>query len=640
MITPLTSDLPVSLTTDNIAAVPNSDAISNFLEEQKDEVFNFSKARIFLKKLIDDWTDEVKLTDERRKTRDVDINVQALRDSGKLDEDETIIPDRVIDNNITREQPPYINYLKNSRRLSIFTCISNPDINSQRLELEFTQGMSYIGWELPHYKCLDGAQTHGWDSIEVVYDEDKPLHVGLEQVGHDQLFFPRSSLNLQNAPYVLRAYDVTLLQLKKFTDSYGFDKAQVGIIIDSIKNTQRKVETVQIFKRLCKYDGQVYVDWFSIEKGCSDWLKSPAPLFLGISTQVQTLDMATGQPKMVPQDTPIRQYPIYLLPYRETEKPKLIDHKGRVFYDENKQEAQTAVLSAFVNGLTRASNVYASYDTDDGSGGSLQEIENINLTGGRILNKPIRFFHPDYPDPMVLKALQYFDVANDVEMNKPNFAAMNREDSRKTAKEITAAQQEQQLLSSTQLTLFSTHIRAIYNLVWLIVQSQAMQSKIKFLLIKKQKPQINPVLSTPMSGPDGQPMMEDYFENDFETIKQMYDIRAAGDVDVIQKQEKVAQMKQDFPVIANTVLKDDFLAELIRLEYPDTGEKWALKLEQQGGAFEQMKSLVAQLSTYLTGAIQDAPDVLKHLQPNEQAMLTQALQQAQSITQTIAQPTK
>lgn len=638
MITEFTSDAPVSAQTSNVAAIPNEDAISNYLEEQKTEIFEFLKARIFLKKLIDDWSEEVKLTDERRNTRDVNIDTRALRDAGKLDEDETIIPDRVIDNNIIKEQPPYINYLKNSRRLSIFDCRSNPDINTQRLELEFTKGMSYIGWELPHYKCLDGAQTHGWDSIEVVYDEDKPLHVGLEQVGHDQLFFPRSSLNLQNAPCILRSYDVTINQLKRFVDKFGFDKGQVGIILDAIKNTQKKIETVQIFKQLCKYEGQVFVSWFSIEKGCSDWLKSPAPLFLGISTKTQKPNPLTGQNEEVAQDSPITQYPIYLLPYRETEKPKLIDHKGRVFYDENKQEAQTAVLSAFVNGLTRASNVYASYGTDDGSGGSLQEVENINLSGGRILNKPINFFHPDYPDPMVLKALQYFDVANDAEMNKPSFAVMNREDSRKTAKEIGAAQQEQQLLSSIQLTLFSTHIRAIYNLVWMIVQSQAMQGKIQFLLTQKQRPQMNPVLGTPMTGQDRQPVMETYYENDLNTINQIYDIRAAGDVDVIQKNEKVQQIKQDWPVLSQTVLKDAVLAELIRLEYPDTGERWATILEQQTPVLEQLKTLVGELSLYLNGAIQDAPQVMDSLQPTEKAQIQQALMQAQQITQQIQQP--
>lgn len=635
----LAGDAPV-----NVEKPAQSD-MEKILADEAEEFFDFTKQQHKLRRLVDDWSSEIKRTEERRLTRDVEVNVNDLRASGRLDEDETLIPDRVIDTNIRREQPPYVNYLKNSRRIAIFECLSNPDTNTQRLELEFTRGMTYIGWEVPHFKTLDGTQTHGWDIVEVVYDITKPLHVGLEQVGHDRLLFPRSAIDIQTAPKVIRRYDVSLLTLKSFVRDFGFDGDQVSKIINKIKDTQKEVETVEIYKEFCKYDGKVYVAWFSLSDGVSDWLKKPVPLFLGIRHKekkqimesVTIYDPNTMIPSVqqVPReieewvDTPITQYPIFVQVYQETEKPKVTDHKGRVFLDENKQEAQTAIISGYVNGLTRASSVYASRGTDDGSGDSLREEQDIRLVGGRILDKPVNFFHPDYPDPSTIKAMQYLDTANDQEVGQPNFTAINRQDSRKTAKEITAAQSEQALLNSVQLTLFSAHIRAIYNFVWLIVQSLALQDEISFLLVEQTIPVMNPIDQSPLA--DGS--TQKIWVNDYTTISQIYDIRAAGDVDVIQKQEKVMQMKQDWPIISQTPLALPFLAEMMRLQYPDTGEKWAQALLQQTPQIDAMRNMLKALGDIIMGVMQDNPEIANNLPPEQAVGLQQIMQQVASITQ-------
>jgi hypothetical protein len=626
------------------SAIP--DDFKSYLDEQKEQLVDFSRAKVFLKRIVNDWDSEVKQTDIRRSIRDIDVDNESLRKAGKLDEDESLIPDRVIDTNIQREIPPFINYLKNSRRLAIFTCISNPDItDSQRLELEFTRGMTYPNWETPFYKEIDGAATHGWDAMEVVYDTSKPLNVGVEQIGHDKLFFPKSCLDIQDAARIIRAYDVTIEQLKKFVESFSFSREQVGKIIATRSRKNDEPETVRIYKKLCKCDGSVWVGWFSLDHGCDDWLKAPIPLVLGIKekqiTQVQVPttvmgplgpeQVMTSQPQESWVDVPVKQYPIFILPYRETEKPRVVDHYGRVFLDKYKQEAMTSILSSFVTGLYRATQVYASRSQDDGTGSSLGEENNVSLVGNRILNKPITFFHSDYPDPMVLKALQYFDVANAAETNQVSFATNNRQDSRKTATEIESSQQQQALLNSVQLTLFSTHIRSIYSLAWMIVQSQAMQSVIKFLLIKIQVPQINPMTKDPVIGLDGQPVMQDQWVNDEEIIKQVYDVRAAGDVDVIQRSEKIQQMKQDWPVISETVLKDAFLAELIRLQYPDSGNKWATILETQGNQFNQMKGLLGAMGKMMAGAITDHPEIMDGLSPEDKNGMLQVVQQSQTL---------
>jgi len=588
--------------------------------DEQDKFFDFTQARPHLRRLIDDWHTEIEDTEVRRKTRKVEIDIEGLRQKGDLDEDETIIPVRVIDSNIQREQPPYINYLKNSRRLAIFECLDDPTKDNDLLEQDFTKKCTYTSWETPHYKCLDGSQAHGWDAIEVVYDESKPGNFSLEHIGHDKLLFPRSAIDIQQCPRIIRCYDVSILQLRLWVKKYGFDPIQVEMILAKRRNTQKEGETERIYKLYFKKDGIVNVSWFCMTDGVSDWLKKPVTHYIGID------DTQTRQPK------PLDMYPIFILPYRETEEPKVVDHKGRCFLDEFKQEAQTALWSSFVNGMNRASNIYASPSTEDGTGASLKELQNVTLRGGRILSKPMNFWHTEYPDPVVLRTLQYADVANSEETNQVNFAAINREDSRKTAKEIGAAEQQQQLLNSVQLTLFSTFIRQVYSLVWLIVQSQAMQQKIKFLLIQKAQPVINPITGTPVIDQStGQPATQIIFTNDIDTIKLTYSIRAAGDVDVVQKQEMIQAMQQDMPLVMQTALKDQFILDYFKLKYPDRAERYAAAL-QQGAQMQQLIGLVQQLSTTLEGVLKDAPQLVQELPDNQRQQLGSMLQEASQLT--------
>lgn len=592
--------------------------------QQLDELLDFTTARVHLARLKQDWSSERNETLLRRAERDVNIDVEALRQKRKLDADETLIPVRVIDTNIQREQPAYVNYLKNSRRIITFNSLENPNADTQQMEIEFTRGMTYIGWEIPHFKCLDGTQTHGWDSVEIVLDKSKPLGVALEHIGHDNLFFPRSCIDIQFAARIIRRYEMTLLQLDKFATSFGFAEAQIKKLRDARKASAKELETIEVFKHYCKKDGQIYVSWFCLENGVDDWLKAPQVFDLGL------VDSKTGQP------IPTTIYPISILVYRESEKPHITDHKGRCYYDRNKQEAQTAILSGFVNGLTRAANIYASPEKEDGTGSSIKEIDGLVLTGGRVFNQPIKFWNPPYPDPMIINALQFFDVSNSQETNQPTFAVNNRADSRKTATEIQSAQQQQQLLNSVQLTMYSTFIRETYNLVWLIVQSLALKNEITFLSVSVQQPIVNPVTNMPMTDQMGQPVMQTVQQNDTQRLAQIYDVRAAGDVDVIQRQEKINQMMQDWPVIQNTPLRDKFLQDLIRLKYPDTGEQYVALLAQQP-QLDAMKAIVARLGMILDGVMKQHPEVLQGIPPAQQADVQNMVAQAGQVAATLPQ---
>lgn len=583
------------------------------IEQEKDELLDFLTAKVHLKRLIDEWENEVKMTAIRRAKRDVRVDVELLRQQKKLDEDETLVPVRVIDTNIQREQPPYVDYLKNSRRITIFNCLTQPDIDTQAMEIEFTRGMTYVAWEKSHFKTVDGAGTHGWDAIEVVPDDSKPLGVAIEHVGHDQLFFPWTSIDIQFSARVIRKYKMTLLQLSK--PEFGFDPAQVKKLKDSRRSTQKEIETLDVYKHNCKKDGQVYVSWFALTDGVDNWLRAPEPLDLDL------VDLMTGQ------KVPTKMYPYVILPYKESEKPTIVEHLGRCHYDDPKQEAQTAILSGYINGLTRAANLFASPEKEDGTGGALKELEGLRLAGGRILSQPMRWHSPPYPDPSVIKSLQFFDVANAQETNQVNFAATNREDSRKTAEEIKSSNNQQQKLTGVQLTMFSTFIRETYSLVWLIVQSKAIQNKIAFLQITVPQPIINPATQQPVIGPDGQPMTQPKRVNDMKRLQQIYDVRAAGDVDVIQRQEKINQMMQDWPVIQQTPARDQFLQDLLRLKYPDVGEKYIQLIAQQP-QLDGLKAMVGRLGMIMKGAMEQHPEMMKAIPPEQQADVMKLVEQA------------
>lgn len=602
--------------TSNVVQLPqNPKSDASISTDPVDELADFAISKTKFEQLLQTWDTEIKQTSKNRLTRDLEFSVDVLRTDGTLDEDETIIPIRVIDTNIQRELPPYVNYIMNSRRLSTFRSLSVPGTNTDNIEQEYTSGMTYCGWQNAHYKVLDGSSTHGWDACEVTFDASKSLHVAVEQVGHDRLFWPRTCLKLEQAQYILRAYDYAPSELRSFITKYGWEADEVNKLLASHEKTSKSAETLRVFKALYKRagDGVIMVGWFSIGQGSGDWLKKPKSLYLGIDKK--TTD-ANGTVTWSP--VPITQYPYFLLPYRESEKPNLTDRKGRVFLDGNKQEAETGIWSAYINGMQRASHLRASPKQDDGTGNSVSNDQVHNIGGAIIIDKPMDYYYLPYPDSSCLNAVEQMDNQNAAETNQVNFAVNNRQDSRKTAKEIETANNQASMLNSVQLTLFSTYFREVYSFAWLIVQSQALQGLIKFLQIP------NPVAAQDPT----QPQMV----NDFGTIGQLYELRAAGDVDVVQRQELLQQMKQDWAVFQNTPLGPTFLEDLIRLAYPAKAEQY-ITILRQGNAqqAQQSQALIKGLGMALQGAIKDDPSMMSKLPPDQQQHLQQMIQAANAI---------
>jgi hypothetical protein len=79
-------------------------------------------ARDAIKSLVETWNAEQLRTEERRKTRYNDIDIEGEKDSGTLDKDEIFTPIFLIDSNIKKEQAKKAAYLTKSPRAVILSC--------------------------------------------------------------------------------------------------------------------------------------------------------------------------------------------------------------------------------------------------------------------------------------------------------------------------------------------------------------------------------------------------------------------------------------------------------------------------------------------------------------------------------------
>jgi len=131
------------------------------LTEQQKSFFDWDTASPRINQLIDAWSGECQEAADRRNMRLIDVDPEEMRQRGQIQADETFIPVRVVDTNIAREDPIYIAYLTQSRRLVIFDEPGSPNDYTDRMEIEVTKGIKYRGWLTDFYRVRDGAALHG-----------------------------------------------------------------------------------------------------------------------------------------------------------------------------------------------------------------------------------------------------------------------------------------------------------------------------------------------------------------------------------------------------------------------------------------------------------------------------------------------
>lgn len=589
-----------------------------------------------LNRLIDGWGVIVAETERQRDIRYVKhAGSNDLRDAGILKADEMYCPVRLIDANIRAEQPPTIAYITQSRRSIIFASPDGEKIDGlEKLEEDFTMKARYLGWEIPFIQTLDGAAAHGWDAVEILFDTEAPGNFVFEHIGHDCLIFAIDCENIESQEVVLIRKNLTAKQLRTLVAKDGFNAEQVEKLINLSKNSGIGIGTddccCETYKVFYKKEDTVYTCWYA--RNCDGYLRDSKPLFLGIRDVTQPkvrnnpedpLDISEDYPPIYEND-----FPIVIDKYIESNDPKIVEICGRVKLDESSQEAASGIQSGLVNGILRAANVYASPQATniDSQPNAAPKATNTVLFNGAIYDTALNFWHTPYPEAAVIQALQCVVTQNKTEQGGGiNLATINRKDSGKTATEIQAADKISTELTSVQVILLSIFIRLCYAKAWRIYQNRVLQGAISVkdptvLQLFGDDIKIDDIKSMRVISTSG---------------AKHYIIKSSGDVDVIQRAERLNKLMQGWEVFGKTALASEYLKDIVRYAFPEDAARYIAVLD---GAEQQevnmLKQLLMKLSAIVLSFVKDPQGSAANIQQHvgELQQLQAQVQQALGVS--------
>ena len=321
---------------------------------------------------------------------------------------------------------------------------------------------------------------------------------------------------------------------------------------------------------MVRTNGIVQVAWCHPE-ACSTWIRIPRPLYIGRRKLVPALSVQPQQGMISPQPQQQSQlvdggeeyetmFPYIIFPYLISENDTITYLKGRIFLDQDLQEAVQSLVSSTCTQARRAAGLYGSKDASDPNEDLMMQ-KNIYLRSGCIVNSKISFTQLAPPDPGIFSAIQMLRIGNQNETSQVNFAVNNREDSRKTAKEIETSEKQQQALSTVQVVLFSIALTQTYRLMVSVIRTRVLAGLLKI------SPNLQPLYA------------------------RTFTVKPSGDADVIEKQQLIEKMTQSWSVIQNTPVAQMFLCDLLELMFPERAAKYCQLIQQQA---QQAQSQQAQ----------------------------------------------
>ena len=537
---------------------------------------NYTEASTNIHKLVGICDQQHITAQEQRQQRRLNIDLDLERRDGYLSPDEIYIPTHIIDTNIRREQAKYVSYIVNSRRTAVFSSSTDPAFNTGPLERDFTERSRYDGWQVPLFRTIDCMQLHGYCVAEVQFDDTKPGHFAIESVNYEDIAFPDDTRDIQACGLLVHRHYFTREQLLDMVKTREFSKEQVESLVGEPVDEQTE-SLFKVEKVMFRDNGIVQVGWSCVAKS-NDWLRKPRPLFLGKRDAEGEIYES--------------EYPYVVFHYMIAEDMTIKNCVGRAFLDKHIQEAVSSMMSSFVTAHRRASNFYFAKDADDPN--QSNEQTNVQFVPGALIDSNIKQFQLSPPNSSMLSAIQTMISQNSQEQSQMNYAAMNRQDSRKTATEINTATAEAQMLSATQVALFSIAIKRIYEKCFEIYSSRVLDGLIE------------PTISL------------SYFTD------HKYNMKPAGDSDVVERQEKAGKMLQVWPVIQqNSALAVDYMKDMLSMLFPDEAPKYLQKLQEDTSRTQ----LIQQMMTIIQSLIIDPQtgQMTEEAQPHAQQL--QALQQ-------------
>jgi len=429
--------------------------------------FDFKEELSVFRQLLTEFGAEVEATKIRRDLRANRKNVAELRQQGILLPDETIIPDRTIEQNCQTEIIPYIAFTEQPNQVVSFHDPANPGFDYNPYADWITSVMRYEDWQRPWQPMEDCMILHGAAFFEVIFDESSPAKYAFEYVRREHFIIPRDTKDIQACLRLARVYEITKHQLSLLAAAFGFNPSVVEKIKEHYKS---KTEFIRIYKYFLRDENNyVYNAWFADpDIGCDAWLREPMPHFLGdYSDPAETLP---GLPPAPPSPQPTTIYPFVDFPYRTQEDEAILLVQGQAALSVHCQEAMTGLLSATVNGCTRAAGIYAGQDPAPGTNGTGKEL--FPLKSGYVHDAAINFFSPPWPNAIALSVAQVLSVRNASQQGQTDFAAMSRNDTAKRATEIVAAKEESDKLKTARLSLFSSRCLRAYKIAFKIILNQ------------------------------------------------------------------------------------------------------------------------------------------------------------------------
>ncbi len=576
----------------------NADSLaSSSLQDVEPTSFNYQTERGELEKLIQSWNTEKTHVETRRKVRENKRNVEEERQRKLILEDETIIPDRTINQNIRQGRGTYLDYITKARRNLIITDVDNPDFSIEPLELWFTRGMRYPKWKEPWIRMVDCIHTHGGCAMEVMFDASKPLHVSVDYIPRESLIFPRKTKYLQAVPRLIRCYELTTLQLEEFQSKYGLDPKIVKDLLDKYR---KRDDFIPAYRVLFKKDGIVYNAWHASDN-TNNWLREPIPHDIGLFDipleALSSVDPTTGQPFYLSPDfvarkaefakpAPLKEYPIYWFPYEMTENLELLQGASRTSLDIQVQEAMTELFTNTVNATTRASRLYASAEDEPGGNPDLRELGPIKH--GVVMTRGVKIFEFPWPNNIILSVIQALGLANAQQAGHQDSAAMARKDANKTKYEMQLAESKSSEVATTDMDIFSSPVLDVWVCCLNVARYQAA-----FGLIKAPK--------------DPSMLFSDL------------NCQPAGDIEVTKRMEDKQNAEQFFNIARGTPLAEKLMVFLIERFFPDEADKWIAALN------DPKDSLIETLIQIVESIPQD------ELSPEQRASLANVVATARSV---------
>jgi hypothetical protein len=541
-----------------------------------------------------------------RRLRSNKADVEQMRSAGLLQENQTFIGVRLINQNINQALPPLLSYLKQSPRMATFV----PGDNSY-LDQEFTRVLQYPGWEIPYIEVLDGAELNGIGYMMVKADNTKLGGVSMETIPFNEIIYDRRLKSLQDSPAILIKHVITAVSFYHWDSFENFDKNSDAYKAIAKRLLSEEVNVIGddlvIYETFVKVNGFVYRGWYY--KDSRQWLKQPLPFSNGIEESVPEINIdpmaMTSEPTYLNKPVHLTYYPIAVKRSEIKENRKHDEAEGRAVEDYHKQEAATTLMTAAVNGCTQAANTMWSPDGANLDGVAPAQLQ-YKIKNNAIWKTPMKAFTSPWPDPMIFKGIEAITQQNAMENNQVAWAVNNRKDSRKTATEIEAAQQQQGMLTGTAALVFSIFLRDVLTMTWPIVQSDAKKGSIKFLIEVSDPAEKETILS------------------------KQYEVKPAGDIDFVEKQQRITNIQQDLPMFQGTPIGQEMMKEYVRLRYPEKYDQWS-KILSQGNDSQLIQGLGQALQAVVTD------EATGQLKPEFAAEAQSFQQLQQAVEQRLAQ---